>query len=91
MKTTILGLVLAAMAVAFDSSVVAQEPVEFADPFLEAAVERALGVSDPTPGEMLELTSLEVPRSRSLAEESSTLLASSMLRVSSGWNLRVIR
>ena len=59
MKTTILGLVLAA---GLYGPVVAQEPVEFADPELRAAVERWLGVSDPTPGDMLALTSLVAER-----------------------------
>ncbi len=59
MKTTILGLALAAGTVVFGAPVAAQEPpVEFADPNLRAAVEEALGVSDPTPGDMLGLTEL---------------------------------
>ena len=37
---------------------IAEEPVHFEDPQLKAAVEEALGVSDPTPVDMLALTSL---------------------------------
>ena len=36
----------------------AQEPVYFADPNLELVVETALGISDPTPADMLGLTRL---------------------------------
>jgi hypothetical protein len=37
----------------------AEEPVYFADPGLKAAVEEALGVYDPTPGDMLFLLALD--------------------------------
>ena len=36
----------------------AEEPVYFADPNLEAAVEEELGIPNPTPTDMLALTSL---------------------------------
>jgi hypothetical protein len=39
-------------------SAAAEEPVYFADPNLKAAVEDALGTLDPTPSDMLGLTSL---------------------------------
>ncbi len=40
-------------------SVRAEEPVHFVDPNLKAAVEQQLWISDPTPTDMLELTSLQ--------------------------------
>ena len=39
-------------------SAAAEEPVYFADGKLKAAVEEALGIVDPTPSDMLGLTSL---------------------------------
>jgi Leucine-rich repeat (LRR) protein len=56
MKITLLALSLL-LAV---SSAQAEEPVYFADANLKAAVETALGVSNPTPTQMLELTFLWV-------------------------------
>jgi hypothetical protein len=43
---------------AFSHAAMAQEPVYFADANLKAAVESALGISNPTPTDMLLLTSL---------------------------------
>ena len=61
MKATILGLVLGAGTVVFSARVVAQEPVEFADPKLKAVVERELG-PDPTPDDMLRLRTMAEQR-----------------------------
>jgi hypothetical protein len=56
------GIQLAlAMALLVLSDVWAEEPVHFADAGLQAAVEEALGVPDPTPTDMLGLTSLHAP------------------------------
>jgi len=41
------------------STVQAQDPVQFIDPNLENAVETALGISDPTPADMLNLYQLD--------------------------------
>ena len=41
----------------------AEDPVDFPDATLKAAVESALGVSDPTPTDMLSLTDLRANRS----------------------------
>lgn len=38
----------------------AEEPVHFADPNLETAVENVLWLDDPTPTDMLGLTSLDI-------------------------------
>ena len=54
-RKIILVLMLAA---GFARPVLAEDPVEFADPNLKAAVEQALWVWDPTPSDMLGLTSL---------------------------------
>ena len=64
MRATILGVALVAgLTVALNAPAVAQdEPVEFADDELKAAVEIELGVSDPTPGDMLRLSELDAPR-----------------------------
>ena len=40
----------------------AEEPVYFADASLKAAVEEALGVTNPTPTDMLRLTDLSADR-----------------------------
>jgi internalin A len=42
----------------------AEEPVDFADANLKAAVETELGINDPTPTDMLELTNLTSPRNK---------------------------
>jgi hypothetical protein len=52
-RTVISGLVLAAAGL-----VHAEDPVHFADPALKAAVEETLGVFDPSPTDLLGLTSL---------------------------------
>jgi hypothetical protein len=52
-------IALAALSLLFAvSSAWAEEGVNFADPKLKAIVEAALWISDPTPADMLELTSL---------------------------------
>jgi internalin A len=43
----------------FDNIQIVENQVYFADPNLKAAVEARLGVSDPTPSEMLDMTSLD--------------------------------
>ncbi len=51
--------VLLAVIIPFVASVaIAEDPVHFADPVLESVVERQLGVTDPTPSDMLNLTDL---------------------------------
>jgi hypothetical protein len=52
-QISISALVLAAAGI-----VLAEDPVHFVDPALKAAVEETLGVFDPTPTDMLGLTSL---------------------------------
>ena len=42
----------------------AQQPVEFRDANLKSAVETELGISDPTPVDMLSLTYLDARKSR---------------------------
>ena len=60
MRNSGIAVVAFVLLIASSASIAAQqEPVEFADANLKAAVERALGVSDPTPGDMLGLTRLE--------------------------------
>ena len=56
MRRTTTWIVIMVAAV---GSAYAEEPVDFADPALEAAVEETLGVLDPTPTDMLGLFSLE--------------------------------
>jgi len=56
MKRALAGVVLTCLLF---SAVQAEEPVFFADARLKAVVEEVLWVSDPTPTDMLELTSLE--------------------------------
>ena len=46
----------------------AQEPVEFADPALKAAVEAKLGVSDPTPDDMRRLRTLNANPTSTVGE-----------------------
>ena len=48
------------LLLALSSTLQAEEPVYFADPILKAAVEAELWISDPTPTDMLELTSLYI-------------------------------
>ncbi len=47
----------------------AEDPVYFADPKLKAAVEDALSIPDPAPGDMLDLTELDCAREFSEQEE----------------------
>jgi len=55
MKRVLLALTL---SVSLSGLVQAEDPVEFADPKLKAAVEGELWISDPTPTDMLGLTTL---------------------------------
>ena len=52
------------MVVACTAAVWAEDPVYFADPNFKMTVEEKLGVIDPTPSDMLNLTVLEVSRPR---------------------------
>ena len=47
------------LLIILSSAAMAEEPVYFADPNLKAAVEAKLDINDPTPTEMLSLTSLK--------------------------------
>ncbi|MBN1507022.1 MAG: hypothetical protein JW955_09255 [Sedimentisphaerales bacterium] len=58
MRRAALSLILSAF---FLGTAWAEDPVHFSDPKLKAAVEEELGFSDPTPTDMLGLTSLYIP------------------------------
>ncbi len=51
-------VLISATIFAVSTTATAEDPVHFADPALEAAVEAQLGVTDPTPSDMLALTGL---------------------------------
>ena len=59
------------------ASVMAEDPVYFADANLKAAVESELGITDPTPTDMLALTILDAES----VEESLILRVSNMLLI----------
>jgi len=63
----------------------AQEPVDFADANLKAAVERALNITNPTPTDMLALTSLNGDRS-GIIELSGIEYATNLTSLSLRWN-----
>jgi internalin A len=59
MRSTLFILSILAASSSFVSPLYAEDPVYFPDARLKAAVEAALGVTDPTPTEMLGLTTLD--------------------------------
>ena len=61
----VLGLFLLSLCLSVRAQ--AEEPVDFASANLKAAVEGQLGVSDPTPTDMLKLTFLDA-NSRTIAD-----------------------
>ena len=58
MKKVSLALMLSSLLL---GTAWAEDPVDFADPQLKAAVETELFISDPTPTDMLDLTQLVIP------------------------------
>ena len=64
----------------------AQEPVNFPDQVLKAAVEEALWISDPTPADMLGLDSLDLSYKR-VADLSGLEYATNLRRLWIRWNL----
>jgi Leucine-rich repeat (LRR) protein len=61
MKTIRMAVIVGLLAVSWVGPAVAEEPVHFNDANLKGAVEAALGKANPTPTDMLALTTLSAP------------------------------